>query len=89
VGTTLHGKNARVYIQGSGAEATLLSEAAMWRINIDSDLAEDNAFGDSWKTNKKGLMGWKGEVNRELRRNRDKPVRSCARDRAGQVLRLP
>lgn len=55
------GRNAIVYL-GTGGAATTLTEAAEWTIDVDFDLSDDTAFGDSWKTNLKGMMGWSGSM---------------------------
>ena len=59
---TIHAKNAIVYLQGSGSEAVALTEAGDVSIDIDYDLEADAAFGDTWKTNLKGLIGWSGSI---------------------------
>lgn len=56
---TLHGKNARLFLASStSAAAVQISEATEWVLNIAADLAEDSAFGDTWKTNLQGLRSW-------------------------------
>ncbi len=60
--STIHTKNAIVYLQGSGSDAVILTEAADVSIDIDYDLEADAALGDTWKTNLKGLLGWSGSV---------------------------
>jgi hypothetical protein len=60
---TIHGKNAVVYLQGSGSDAIVLTEANEWQISIDSNTVEDNAFGDSWVTMLKGLLKASGSIN--------------------------
>lgn len=51
-----------VYLQGSGAAATKLGEAREWTIDIDRELAEDTAMGDTWRTQLKGVQSWSGSV---------------------------
>lgn len=63
---TLHGRNAVVYLQGSGSDAIVLTEAAEWHLSLDSELADDGAFGDSWLTQVKGRMSWNGSLNGNL-----------------------
>lgn len=57
---TLHGRGGMVYLQGSGAAATKLAEARSWSLNIDKELSEDNALGDSWVTQLAGFLSWSG-----------------------------
>jgi hypothetical protein len=59
---TIHGKRGRVLIQGPGAEAEQLSEAADWSIDMDATLDEDPALGDDWTTAVKGLKNWSGSL---------------------------
>ena len=59
---TIHTKNAIVYLQGSGSEAVLLTEAGDVNIDIDYDLEADSAFGDTWETKLKGLLRWSGSI---------------------------
>lgn len=49
-----------VYLQGSGANATKLAEARSWSINVDRELSEDNALGDTWVTQLMGFLSWSG-----------------------------
>jgi len=57
------GKNAVVYLQGSGSDAVVLTEAAEWHLSLDFELADDGAFGDTWLTQLKGRMRWSGSLN--------------------------
>jgi len=59
---TLHGLGGMVYLQGSGSAAIKLGEARTWRINVDAAMDEDNALGDSWRTQLKGLQSWSGSM---------------------------
>jgi len=55
--TAKHGKNSLVYINGSeviGANA--------WSLSISHDSAEWATFGDTWKHNLSGLLGWSGSI---------------------------
>lgn len=61
--TTLFGRNAIVYLQGSGSDAELLSEAAEFHIALDFEEGDDGAFGDTWTTTLKGRMKWSGSLN--------------------------
>lgn len=52
-----HGRNSLVYINGSeviGGNA--------WSIEIEHETAEYSVFGDTWKSNLSGLLGWSGSV---------------------------
>lgn len=60
---TLFGRNAIVYLQGSGSEADLLSEASEFHISLDFESGDDGAFGDTWTTMLKGRMKWSGSLN--------------------------
>ena len=64
--TTLFGRNAIVYLQGSGSAADLLSEAAEFHVSIDFESGDDGAFGDTWNTMLKGRMKWSGSLNGNL-----------------------
>lgn len=59
---TIHGRGGMLYMQGSGSNATKLGEARSWSLKIDRDFSEDNALGDTWKTQLLGLMSWSGAV---------------------------
>lgn len=59
---TVHGKNARVYLQGSGANAVQISEANEWTFDFGADFSIDNAFGDTWESNLKGLNKFSATV---------------------------
>ena len=59
---TIHGRGGMLYMQGSGAAALKLGEARSWSLKIDRDFSEDNALGDTWKTQLLGLMSWSGAV---------------------------
>lgn len=63
---TIHGRGGMVYAQGSGANATKLGEARSWAFNIDRELNEDNALGDSWRTQLLGIMSWSGSIEGNL-----------------------
>lgn len=60
---TVHGKNAAVYMQGSGSDAVLVSEANEWSIDFSFDTEPDSAFGDIWETSLRGLIRATGTVN--------------------------
>jgi len=60
---TLFGRNAIVYLQGSGSDAELLSEASEFHISLDFEEGDDGAFGDTWATSLKGRMKWSGSLN--------------------------
>lgn len=59
---TWHGKGGMVYLQGSGSTATKLGDAREWTIDIDRELDEDNALGDTWRTQLSGMLSWTGSV---------------------------
>jgi hypothetical protein len=59
---TLHGKGGMAYLQGSGAAATKLGEAREWTIDIDRELADDSAMGDTWRTQLVGIHNWSGSI---------------------------
>lgn len=59
---TLHFKSAVIYLQGSGAAATLVTEAAEVSLDVDFDTDPDPAFGDTWETRLKGLMRFSGSI---------------------------
>lgn len=63
---TLHGRNAIVELQGSGSDAVVLTEAAEWQIQLDMELADDGAFGDTWVSQLKGRMKWSGSLGGNL-----------------------
>lgn len=63
---TLHGRGGMVYLQGSGSNALKLGEARSWTLKIDRTFSEDNALGDSWKTQLLGLMSWSGSIEGNL-----------------------
>ena len=60
---TIHGKNAHVYLQGSGSDAVPIVEAGEFSLDIDFGLEMDAAFGDTWETNVKGLLKYTGAIN--------------------------
>jgi hypothetical protein len=60
---TIHTKDAIVYLQGSGAAAVPLTEAAEVSIDIDYDTEPDTAFGDTWETRLKGINRWSGTIS--------------------------
>ena len=59
---TVHGKNAHVYLQGSGSEAVPITEANEWTFDFGADFSPDNAFGDTWESNLKGLNKFSGTI---------------------------
>lgn len=64
--STLHGKGGMVYLQGSGAAATKLGEVREWSIDIDKELAEDTAMGDTWRSQLAGIVSWSGSIDGNL-----------------------
>jgi hypothetical protein len=65
-GTSIHGKNGIVYLQGAAGAAQPLSQSADWQIDLDYDLAENNVMGDVWKGNNRGLNNYKGQLSGNL-----------------------
>ena len=59
---TLHAKNAIVYLASSAGVAAVVTEAADVSFDIDMDLSQDNAFGDTWMTQLKGFLKWSGTL---------------------------
>ena len=57
MGTTLHGKNAMLYM---GSPAEMISEVAEYSIDLDFDTDPDPALGDNWETRLKGLQRFSG-----------------------------
>lgn len=57
---TLHFRNAKVYLAATSAAAAVpITEARSFDLTVDgAELEEDNAFGDTWKTQLAGLLGW-------------------------------
>jgi hypothetical protein len=56
----LHFRDARIYLAATSAAAAVpITEARSFDLNVDgAELEEDNAFGDTWKTQLAGLLGW-------------------------------
>jgi hypothetical protein len=52
-----------VYLQGSGASAVLVSQAADWEFAIDFDMVTVSALGDVWDTRLKGMMRFSGKLS--------------------------
>lgn len=63
MGTRVHGRNGIVYLQGAGAEAVLLSQAADWDISIDHDIVDVGVMGDDWAYKLRGVNKWSGSLN--------------------------
>lgn len=59
---TIMGRNAVVYLQGSGSEGIVLTEAAEWSLDVDRDREPDPAFGDVWETQLGGLLRFSGAI---------------------------
>lgn len=51
-----------MYLQGSGAAAIQITEAAEWTLEVDFDTVPDPAFGDTWETKLKGLLRFSGSL---------------------------
>ncbi len=66
MGTTIHGRSGRVYLQGAGAQAELIGEAREVTIDIDHELDEDGALGDLWRTQLLGILSWSGSIEGNL-----------------------
>lgn len=56
--TNIHGINGLIYISG-----TELVGGNSWSIDVSPDVAQQVAFGGSWKESLKGAQGWSGSVN--------------------------
>lgn len=58
--STLHFRNARIYLAPTSAAAAVpITEAHSFSFtDIGADLEEDPAFGDTWKTHLAGLLSW-------------------------------
>lgn len=63
MGTPIHGKEATIYLQGSGTEAILVSEQSEFSIEFDYDTSETTALGDSWREYMRGVMSWSGSFS--------------------------
>lgn len=63
IGTTLHGKNAVIYMGDGAGAAVQIAEAADYTIDVDRDLDPDPALGDSWESKLKGLLRFNGSFN--------------------------
>lgn len=59
---TIHGKGGMVYLHAAAASPAKWGEARTWRINIDRAMDEDNALGDTWRTQLAGLLSWSGSI---------------------------
>lgn len=59
---TIHGRNAHVYLQGSGSEAIPVSESNEWTMNLEFDTEVDAAFGDTWESTLRGLVRASGTI---------------------------
>lgn len=66
MGTRIHGRNGIVYLQGSAAEASLLSQAADWDLNVDHDIVNVGVMGDDWEYKLRGVSKWSGSVTGTL-----------------------
>lgn len=58
--STLHGKDSILYMNGGSGDATQITEAAEWTIDVDFDTDPDPALGDSWETRLRGLARYSG-----------------------------
>jgi predicted secreted protein len=56
--TPKHGKNSLVYINASE-----ISGANAWSLEIEHDIAELSAFGDDWRRILAGLRSWGGSID--------------------------
>lgn len=54
---TIHGRGGKFMI-GAG----VIAEAREWTLNITRSKDEDEAFGDSWRTQLGGIKEWSGSV---------------------------
>lgn len=54
---TLHGRAAKITLGASP-----IGEAREWTINVTRNMDEDEAFGDSWRTQLPGIKEWSGTM---------------------------
>lgn len=56
----LHGRNAILYLQGSGNEAEVFSNASSYQIDVDFDTVDVSQLGDDWAKTIRGQAKWSG-----------------------------
>jgi hypothetical protein len=61
---TKHGRNARLMLGAASGSASLVSESHGWNLNIDTDMGEDTAQGDSFGTRLPGIHEFNIEVQK-------------------------
>lgn len=60
---TIHGKDALIYLQGSGNEAVVLVEQADYSIDMDFDTDDTTELGGTWGEAVKGILKWSGSLS--------------------------
>lgn len=86
--STLHFKNAVVYLgASSAAAAVLITEARSFELSIDRALEEDMSFGDDWQTQLSGVLSWTGSF--EVNYDTAQATVFAAASAAGQAGRVP
>lgn len=96
--STLHFRNARIYLGStSAAAATEITEARSFDLSTDRELEEDLAFGDTYRTQLSGTLSWSAsfEANVDTAETTifdawnqvDGPVRMYAYPSAGTTTR--
>lgn len=55
--TKLSGINGLIYVSGNE-----IAGANAWELNVEHGAVEGAVFGDLWKTNQAGMMGWSGSI---------------------------
>jgi hypothetical protein len=59
----IHGKNAYVYIQGAGAAAVQLVNAANYSLDVSYSNVDVSQLGDDWVQTLRGQGSWSGQVD--------------------------
>lgn len=62
----IHGRGSVVYIQGSGANAVPLSNAADWSLDLNFGTVDVSQLGDDWVQTLRGQGSFAGVVNGPL-----------------------
>jgi hypothetical protein len=61
--TAIAGRNGLVYLQGTGAEATLIAEANHWRLAFEPTIEDAPRFGDVFIHKVRGMMKGSGAID--------------------------
>lgn len=59
----IHGKNAYVYIQGAGAQAQQLVNAANYSVDVSASTVDVSQLGDDWVQTLRGQYSWSGQLD--------------------------